>query len=94
MHLFVYFVRVNFCLFSLPLGVRDWLRFVIVTLPELLFVSSVSDRHIRELINYTSYLKKYFHRGEDKNRRECYEVKAILGPSEMKHHTDFDGGSL
>ena len=28
MHLFLYFERVNFCLFSLPLGVRDWLRFV------------------------------------------------------------------
>ena len=34
-HLFVYFVCVNFCLFALPLGVRDWLRFVIVALPDL-----------------------------------------------------------
>ena len=29
-HLFVYFARVSFCPFSLPLGVRDWLRFVIM----------------------------------------------------------------
>ena len=27
-HEFVYFARVNFCPFSLPLGVRDWLRLV------------------------------------------------------------------
>ena len=32
---FVYFVHVNVCPFSLPLGVRDWLRLVIVTLPGL-----------------------------------------------------------
>ena len=32
-HLFVYFADVNFCPFSLPLGVRDWLRFVTVALP-------------------------------------------------------------
>ena len=36
--LFVYFARVNFCPFSLPLGVRDWLRFVIVA---LLLVSGI-----------------------------------------------------
>ena len=29
-HLFIYFVNVNFCPFSLPLGVRDWLPLVIV----------------------------------------------------------------
>ena len=29
------FVRVSFCLFSLPLGIGGWLRFVIVALPEL-----------------------------------------------------------
>ena len=31
-----YFARVKFCPFSLPLGVRGWLRFVIVALPGLL----------------------------------------------------------
>ena len=30
--LFVYFAYVNLCPFSLPLGIRDWLRLVIVTL--------------------------------------------------------------
>ena len=34
-YLFVYFARVGFCPFSLPLGVRDWLRLVIVALPGL-----------------------------------------------------------
>ena len=34
-HLFVYFVHVNFCPFSLPIGVKDWLRLVIVALPGL-----------------------------------------------------------
>ena len=37
MHLFVYFVRVSFCHFSLPLGVGGWLRFVIVALPGLFY---------------------------------------------------------
>ena len=36
-HLFVYFARVNFCPFSLPLGVEVWLRFVIVALPGLFY---------------------------------------------------------
>ena len=36
-HLFVYFARVIFCSFSLPVGVRGWLRLVIVTLPRLFF---------------------------------------------------------
>ena len=30
---FVCFARVCFCLFSLPLGVEGWLRFVIVAYP-------------------------------------------------------------
>ena len=34
-HLFVCFVRVSFCPFSLPLGVEGWLRFVIVAYPDL-----------------------------------------------------------
>ena len=37
MHLFVYFACVNICQFSLPLGVRDWLRFVFVALPGLFY---------------------------------------------------------
>ena len=36
-HLFVYFARVNFCPFSLPLGVRGCLRLVIVALPGLFY---------------------------------------------------------
>ena len=32
-HLFVCFVRVSFCNFSLPLGVGGWLRFLIVAFP-------------------------------------------------------------
>ena len=36
-HLFVCFVRVTFCHFSLPLGVGGWLRFVIVALPGLFY---------------------------------------------------------
>ena len=36
-HLFVCFVRVSFCYFSLHLGVGGWLRIVIVALPELLY---------------------------------------------------------
>ena len=35
--LFVYFARVNFRPFPLPLGVRNWLRFVIVALPGLFY---------------------------------------------------------
>ena len=34
-HLFVYFVRVSFYHFSLPLAVGDSLRFVIMVLPGL-----------------------------------------------------------
>ena len=34
-HLFVDLARVNFCPFSLPLGVRGWLLLVIVALPGL-----------------------------------------------------------
>ena len=34
---FVYFARVNFYNFSLPLGVRGWLRLVIVALPGLFY---------------------------------------------------------
>ena len=36
-HLFVCFVRVSFCPFSLPLGVGGWLRSVIVALPGLFY---------------------------------------------------------
>ena len=36
-HLFVYFARVNFYPFSLPLGVRGWLRLVVVALPGLFY---------------------------------------------------------
>ena len=36
-HVFVYFARVNFYLLSLPLGVRGWLRLVIVALLGLFF---------------------------------------------------------
>ena len=36
-HLFVCFVRISFCQFSLPLGVGGWLRFVIVALPGLFY---------------------------------------------------------
>ena len=34
-HAFVYFTCIDFCSSSLPLGVRDWLRLVIVALPGL-----------------------------------------------------------
>ena len=34
---FVYFARVSFCPFSLPLSVGGWLRFVIVALPGLFY---------------------------------------------------------
>ena len=36
-YLFVYFARVNICPFSLPIGVRDWLRFVTVVLLGLFY---------------------------------------------------------
>ena len=36
-HVFVYFARVNFYSFSLPLGVRVWLWFVILALSGLLY---------------------------------------------------------
>ena len=32
---FVFFARINFCPFSLPLGVRGWLRLLIVAVPGL-----------------------------------------------------------
>ena len=35
--LFVCFVRVSFCQFSLPLGVGGWLWFVIAAVPGLLY---------------------------------------------------------
>ena len=31
-HVFVYFARINVCHFSLPLGIRVWMRLVIMTL--------------------------------------------------------------
>ena len=37
--LFVYFALVNFCPFSLPLGVRGWLRLLIVVLPVLFLLT-------------------------------------------------------
>ena len=36
-HVFDYFTRVNVCHFSLPLGVRGWMRLAIVALPERLY---------------------------------------------------------
>ena len=36
---FVCFALVGLCLFSLPLGVRDWLRLVTVVLPGLFVLS-------------------------------------------------------
>ena len=36
-HLFVYFGRVDLFPFSLPLGVRGWLRLVVVALPGLFY---------------------------------------------------------
>ena len=36
-HLFVCFVRVSFCHFSLPLGVGGWLRFATVAIPGLFY---------------------------------------------------------
>ena len=38
-HLFVCFVRVIFCHFSLPHGVGRWLRFVIEALPGLFYLT-------------------------------------------------------
>ena len=35
--IFCLFFACCFCPFSLPLGVGDWLRFVIVAFPELIF---------------------------------------------------------
>ena len=43
--LFVYFARVNFCPFSLPLGVRGWLRLLIVVLPVLFFINFLLLMH-------------------------------------------------
>ena len=40
-HVFVCFVRVSFCHFSLPLGVGGWLRFVTVALPGLFYFFSM-----------------------------------------------------
>ena len=37
-HAYVCFALVDLCLFPLPLGVRDWLRLVIVALPGLFFL--------------------------------------------------------
>ena len=62
-HVFVCFARVSFCPFSLPLGVRGWLRFVIVTLPGL-FINF--DKHNLVLIsktdlnNFFLYQENYF----------------------------------
>ena len=36
-HLFVYFARVNFCPFSLPVGARGWLWLMIVALLGLFY---------------------------------------------------------
>ena len=47
-HLFIYFARVNFCRFSLHLGVRGWLRLAIVELPGLFYYRNdpkFSDRY-------------------------------------------------
>ena len=41
--LFVHFARLDFCPFSLPLGVRAWLRLVIVELTGLLYTCSQKD---------------------------------------------------
>ena len=45
-HLFVCFVRVSFCIFSLPLGVGGWLRFVIVALPGRFFLLFFPENEI------------------------------------------------
>ena len=36
-HLFVCFVGVSSCYFTLPLGVGGWMRFVILALPGLFY---------------------------------------------------------
>ena len=48
-YLFVCFVRVSFCHFSLPLDVGGWLRFVIVALPGLFYY------HFFYFVRYTFY---------------------------------------
>ena len=40
-YLFAYFARVNVCSFSLPVGIRGWLRLVIVALHSLDFSTNV-----------------------------------------------------
>ena len=42
-HLFVCFLRVSLCHFSLLLGVRGWLRFVIVALPGFSIILFLQD---------------------------------------------------
>ena len=41
-HLFGYFSRVDLCPSSLPLGVGDWLRHVIVAFPGLFYLKNRS----------------------------------------------------
>ena len=51
--LFVFcFVRVSFCCFTLPLGVGDWLRFVIVALPGFFYFSNNFFIYISQLIRF------------------------------------------
>ena len=47
-YLFVYFACVNFSHFSLPLGVREWLRLVIVAFTGLFYLTLCSYVKIAE----------------------------------------------
>ena len=49
-HSFVYFARVGVCPSSLPLGVGDWLRLVIVAFPGPFLLTFVRFDDLRKLL--------------------------------------------
>ena len=67
-HLFVCFVHVRFCHFSLPFGVEGWLRFVIVALSVLFYYHVclsfwfVKTKCVTEIVRNPEDLRFRFHR--------------------------------
>ena len=72
MHLFVCFVRVSFCHFSLLLGVGGWLQFVIVALPGLFY-------YFFNMIKISSFLSVHkIHPQENGVTNKCVDSQRLM----------------
>ena len=80
-HLFVCFVHVCFCHFSLPLGVGGWLRFVIVAIPGLFYYFFESFIYMMKQLHVHVYALSYIdsnNKDTDKRHFRCTVLSLLL----------------